>query len=69
MPSELVALMSAIKSCEEDLHDDIRKCRFSQKVYISLSSNFDSSFLVYYLFGTYSINSAEAVKVMIIIFF
>ena len=32
MPSEVIALMSAIKSGEEIIHDDVRICKFSQKV-------------------------------------
>ena len=32
VPSELIALMSAIKSCEEAIKDDTRRCKFSQKV-------------------------------------
>ena len=34
VPSELTALMSAIKDCEETIQDDTRKCKFNQKVMI-----------------------------------
>ena len=47
MPSEVIALMSAIKNGEEAIHDDIRICKFNQKVTDFETCTF--GFFLYYL--------------------